>query len=288
MSLKDNIEILIKSKIKDHYKEVKSLMTPAIGVKIIDALNKVYISKFGGVPDVSETFEWPTFNGKLMLFLCQIKLSELEGFEKHEYMPNKGMLYFFLRSDFIFDQGAIPNLKGEFKVLFLENDTSLNSYSFEQNQKEPFRFDELNFRFYQHYTFPEWDSIEAEENPEIYKDDIIEQLYSEICEMSGHPSDIIGHQILGKPNSLQACVSFLYSMSELGYNFSNGPLDKEKTEIASLQSKKYINLLQIDCEDKKLNFSEIFLGDDVLYFGIKEEDLKNKDFSSVMFEMQIT
>ena len=62
-------------------------------------------SKFGGKPDIPESFEWPYFctntfdddeiKPRALAFLMQINCEEISEFDKDGLLPDKGMLYFF-------------------------------------------------------------------------------------------------------------------------------------------------------------------------------------------------
>ena len=53
-------------------------------------------SKFGGLPDVPEGFDWPLGNDDYFEFIAQFDLSELPDFRNRSDLPAAGMLSFFL------------------------------------------------------------------------------------------------------------------------------------------------------------------------------------------------
>ncbi len=56
-------------------------------------------SRFGGLPDLPDGFEWPCSESHYYEFLCQIKLDELPDCEARSLLPRSGMLSFFVGAD---------------------------------------------------------------------------------------------------------------------------------------------------------------------------------------------
>ncbi len=75
-----------------------ALLRPAIALSATradDALIPLGASKFGGAPDVTAGFEWPTWNGEPLGFLAQINLEEVAPFDVEGVLPRSGVLAFF-------------------------------------------------------------------------------------------------------------------------------------------------------------------------------------------------
>jgi hypothetical protein len=53
-------------------------------------------SRFGGLPDVPEGFEWPRVEGRPARFLLQLRCADLAAHAEHTLLPRDGMLWFFL------------------------------------------------------------------------------------------------------------------------------------------------------------------------------------------------
>lgn len=101
-------------------------------------------SKWWGAPDLPEDWEYPEMvneegNPLPLLFLCQIRCSDLATFDTKNLLPHKGMLYFFAAiQDFLedFDFGnSIPLYHGYgelskeyFKVLYSPTTDNLSTY----------------------------------------------------------------------------------------------------------------------------------------------------------------
>lgn len=56
-------------------------------------------SKFGGAPDVAPTFTWPSFEGRPLAFLAQVRLSDVGPEVRHSLgLPADGLLGFFFEA----------------------------------------------------------------------------------------------------------------------------------------------------------------------------------------------
>lgn len=52
-------------------------------------------SKFGGHPDLPQTYTWPDYQRSPLPFIAQINLSDILSYDIKHYLPPTGMLYFF-------------------------------------------------------------------------------------------------------------------------------------------------------------------------------------------------
>lgn len=105
-------------------------------------LEEVGQSHFGGLPDVPEGFEWPSYEyvekkylpfGKVedgetklchLHFIAQFNLEQISLLDKDNLLPKKGLLLFFYDC---YNQcwGYDPKEKGSWRVLYFENIASL-------------------------------------------------------------------------------------------------------------------------------------------------------------------
>lgn len=67
------------------------------GAKLIKTENKGF-SKFGGLPQVPENFNWPLYKGNPLPFLLQIDFEEINSDGKINDFPTSGLLYIFVNS----------------------------------------------------------------------------------------------------------------------------------------------------------------------------------------------
>lgn len=52
-------------------------------------------SKIGGLPDLPAGVRWPQLHGQPQAFLAQIRLADVQPFDKEGLLPRQGMLWFF-------------------------------------------------------------------------------------------------------------------------------------------------------------------------------------------------
>jgi uncharacterized protein YwqG len=74
---------------------VAPTLRPVVGRRPVDTVS-VGCSKFGGLPDVDSTFEWPTEDDthEPLALVCQLQLAEA-GPASDGILPSTGMLYLF-------------------------------------------------------------------------------------------------------------------------------------------------------------------------------------------------
>ena len=112
---KQLLDLILSSFPKD-FSEVLKFVKPTIGIKAGEKTQeREATSKFGGSPDIPNGFNWPSFQGKPMAFLCQIVLEEITGYEPSHLLPKTGVLYFFAHTAL---KDRFPEQTGEFKVMY--------------------------------------------------------------------------------------------------------------------------------------------------------------------------
>ena len=239
-------------------------------------------SKIGGCPHLKEGFKWPMFNGSPLAFLGQINLKEVSNHDSQNLLPSSGILYFFYEGgDDVW--GFDPKDKEGFKVIYEKSVENLILTSLPEELDEDLVFSPCKLKFTEENTYSEdpysiYYSLKPN-NDEITDD----KLFNLIANYYGENSKI-NTQLLGNPYLLQGNIFLesqlvsngLYCGDETGYN---NPKAKE------LESgvKNWILLFQLDSEDN----ADMMWGDfGIIYFTIKEEDLKNHDFGNIWFSYQ--
>ncbi|WP_375561653.1 YwqG family protein [Bernardetia sp. OM2101] len=259
---------------------IKSFLKPAINISFEKSksigLGK---SKFGGTPDLPKDIEWARFEGKPMIFLAQINLSELKEYDLNNELPKTGILYFFIHFkepenqfgaeyNFIFD-------KQEYSVLYSENE-NLEKTDFPSDLISLYHFNEVALNFSNIYTFPSYETLEAESINEKDR----ENFYT-FNEMHGNNE---GEQILGYTMPIQSDVTGDWAFSYL--NLTSWDLsEQDKKKIDNIRP-KFVTLLQFSLENDITGFNKI--GISIGYFGITKEDLKNKNFKNSILVLQDT
>lgn len=76
--------------------ELEDLARNAIQLVVTSDLpTTIGTSRLGGLPDLPDEIEWPTWNDVPLAFIAQINLAEAEPFDLEGCLPKSGMLYFF-------------------------------------------------------------------------------------------------------------------------------------------------------------------------------------------------
>ena len=246
----------------------------------------MHFDSFGGAPELPASLSWPlNRNGRPLMFLGQIQLSNLAGFDIPAECPRKGRLYFFCDGieggDFP-RLGYKPETKQGWRVLY-EPDESL-----ELNAVEP--PDELSAREIfpcvvltptQDITLPATRSIGLSALPEMNQDtwERFLALRNEIG------PDAPRHRMFGHPDAIQGCMQRMAQFISNGAILPKGVYSYyEHPRAAELMpgAHDWILLLQIDSEN-----DWVYWGDaGSLYFWIKRSDLAERRFQNVWFFMQ--
>lgn len=210
---------------------------------------KPWESKLGGCPYLEALEDYPLDKqGKPMIFLAQINLSDLIGLDN---MPQRGLLQFFIHNDDCY--GYNGPCKVRYIEEFITDESKLvskNSYEEDYRDLLPF-----NNEGKMHFTIREmpitsscerFDDL-SEEKP--FNEEQEEKMWEEF--------DGAGSRVGGYPYFVQA--------EPVYYDDCN------------------ILLLQLDIEDE----CGIMFGDTGnCNFFIREKDLKNRDFSKVEYDWQ--
>ncbi|BCY28868.1 YwqG family protein [Flavobacterium okayamense] len=261
---------------------VLGLLKPTISIKTKATKEKIKIgkSKFGGLPDLPLGTEWPILNGFPFAFIGQINLEEIK-FDVENKLPEKGILYFFFSTNQT-DYQSEPFNKIHKVLYFNENIDDLKTQDYPINYNDLAKFKECKIEFNEHYSLPSYQNYQILENGFSDEDEnLLFEANELICEMTGANQDI-GHQILGNANAVQGDVSYWWANQN--YNLENEIDEKKKTEIRK-NEKEIILLLQVDMLDENPEFSK-FGASGGIYFGIKKQDLENKNFENTKFVIQ--
>lgn len=244
---------------------------------LFERIDGTGFSKIGGIPVVPEGFEWPTWNGKPLAFLMQLKFSEINGGGQISYLPASGLLYVF------YDQeqstwGFDPKDAGSWRVFYSAEDVELKQGKYPSNIKERYHEKLLASKIVK--TYPAWDDAN------IMALNLTDEQEDWYCEFrNAFLDDAPGHQLGGWPNPIQGSdmdlecelvSNGLYCGDETGYNDPRAKaLEQNKDE--------WILILQIDSDDD----AGMMWGDlGTLYFWIKKKDLGELNFHNVWMILQ--
>ena len=275
---------------------LKSILEQLVRNEISITLNKadgsVTGSRFGGKPVAPDHFEWPRFeaenyNGETadrpLSFLCQISLEEIASFDKDSLLPHKGLLLFFYEQESArwgFDLAD----DGCSRVFYFENSEDLVLTEFPADLKEEYRVKEYALSFCAGKSFPSFEELECHSDVDCDWD-----AYDEMLEKADYDVESERHKLLGYANLVQD--EMLTECERISRGFSCGDAksyqstpDEEKADIKRSASDWTLlfQMASIEDDDYELMFGDV--GN--LYFYIRKDDLKNKNFDNVHFSLQ--
>jgi uncharacterized protein YwqG len=256
--------------------QLASLLTPSIRLKT-DAVPEeklgVGSSHLGGTPDFAPGMSWPDCNGVPMAFLGQIRLSDVAALDHDARLPYSGMLYFFYEAQ---EQTWGPDDPWNWKVMHLDEDRdTLQRVSPPANLPEESRFQCCRVSFSLEITVPPYDSQLIER---LELSDTEGDAYINLLEALDRTEPI--HRLLGYPEPIQGdmraeCLSAIYGDGASTSDTRRMELEKGITD--------WQLLFQIDSDDSL----KTMWGDaGRIYFWIREQDLKNRDFGKALLVLQ--
>jgi hypothetical protein len=120
------IALIEEAGLSDHAEQLLTRAQPAIHLKLQRVENEGEIeigqSKSGGSPDLPTGIEWPYWQDKPLIFMMQIRLSQVAPFDSQNLLPYRGMLYFFYAADSQ-PWGFDPASRGSNCVLFINHES---------------------------------------------------------------------------------------------------------------------------------------------------------------------
>jgi uncharacterized protein YwqG len=285
-------------KIGSFYNIIEPTLKNAIRIKLNPVSeNKIDIgkSKIGGKPDLPLNQKWFTETNieiikekklfflnkksekeitRSLSFLAQINLSEIKNYDTENLLPKSGILYFFYSSEqssWGFDFAD----RNKFKVFFYDDDlNNLRRNEFPENLEEDGKFKSCELNFESEVSLPSCDNEIYGKLKEEEMDLIFEEILNEetINKLLGH-SDIIQNEM---ELECELVTNGIYCGDPSGFN---NPKAKELEKNA----KDWQLLFQIDTNEE----AEMMWGDcGRIYFWIKKEDLKNKNFENCWMILQ--
>lgn len=248
--MEQKIEILIDKYELTHLKqELINTVFPCI--KVVPKQQEIIAigsSKMGGVPDLPNTFKYPTYKENPLRFIAQFNLSDLQNVGMDHNLPKKGMLYFFSIENY-FEEDVDPTEAG--RVLYYDIPVEQLRRADEIQAK----YNQCAITFELTYKLPEL-FIEDEADSDRFL-----QLLEELI-----PDNYDNHQMFGEPFSVQGEVLY------------------ETGQYMGIDPQHMTLLFQIDSDTKNCNMMWGDLG--MLYFCIGNEDLKNRHFENTCCVLQ--
>ncbi len=251
-------------------------------------------SKFGGKPELPEGFQWSYFTTdtfdddevkpRPLAFLAQMNCAEVSAYDKEGLLPEKGMLYFFyeLGSQ---KWGFDPADKGCARVFYYEGESEgVTEMELPEDLAEDYWLPELSVSFWNRDDVPDW-----AEYAEYHDTDGGFEIYGEAREkLIGGGNENYITKLLGYADIIQSdmlCECEL--VGGRGLNIGRGFPEMTEEEKAQLvrDAQEWILLFQMDTVEK--DGFELMFGDcGRIYFYIRKEDLRNRNFENVWLSLQ--
>lgn len=266
----DDIEKVFKAfDLESKLESFKPLIRSKIDVQLLPASDdelEIGQSKLGGQPDLPGSYEWPkTKDDESLSFLAQLNCAELMAYDQDGLLPKKGLISFFYCSDQE-AWGFDPNDRDQFKVIYTEPIGNLVRMDLPDDLDDHAIFKTNQIIFDSSLSLPGWEheSIEG-----MLSDDETDH-YIEISSGSEN-------QLLGYANCVQEPMELECQLVTNGI-FCGDPSGYEDPRRKELEEgiEDWILLFQLNSDDDKTG---MMWGDEgKLYFWIRKQDLKNRNF----------
>ena len=243
-------------------------------------------SKIGGKPYLPKDFIWPYYQGLPLSFLAQINLEEVSSLDKDKLLPDKGILYFFYELE-TEEWGYKPQSKGCAKVFYYEDISNFSLIDFPKDIKDYCKVPEFKVAFKSNISLPSYENFylflkehDTFKEQDISFSDFI-PLYDELFIPDNNYTKLLGYpEVIQNPME-EECEAVIRGFDMGGVE--SYPKKYQK-EIRSA-SKDWILLFQMDTVET--SDYELMFGDSGhIYFWIKKEDLKNKNFDNIWLILQ--
>ena len=253
-------------------------------------------SKIGGKPDLPKDFQWFYYNGedykkivenRPLSFLMQINCEEIHKYDKESLLPEKGMLYFFYEL-FTMTWGFSPQDRGSAKVFYYDGEIEdLVPADFPKDMEEDCIIPEskINFESMNDYPIDFLDYYDVDDSDEEMERK--EKEFKKELEELGYKADttkLLGHPELIQEEYWEKCEgvagkNIYYGSVPIKYGS-----DEVKNSIKE-NAKDWILLMQMS--ELEIGDYGLYFGDSgKIYFNIRKEDLKNKNFDNVWLILQ--
>lgn len=251
-------------------------------------------TRFGGVPDVPEGFEWPVFvsdtyddcevKARPLAFVAQFHCAELKKFDRENLLPETGVLSFFYEMSSM-RWGFDPKDEGCCRVYWFEDVKSLAPAHVPDSLEEDYRFPSFGITAGLVDSFPAYGDFSVGLPFDVKNWDAYEAACKEmgIAAEAGQFSRLIGW-----PEVLQNNMTTECELISRGYYLGNTWKDIPQEEIEEAKQtslEEWRLLFQLDTVEK--DDFELMFGDcGSIYFYIRKDDLKARRFDRVWMILQ--
>lgn len=245
-------------------------------------------SKLGGLPDLPPTMDWPVWKGQPLSFIGQFNMAEVVPFDSDKSLPQTGFLYVFYEANEQSVWGFDPGDRGAWRILYFDGPAS----ELARRTKPPFetsgsvpkaQFNECPIEFSKGVSLP------GSVSSVVDTLKLTEQEHENYSEFLEDVAELFGdgpayHHFLGYPQQIQGEMELecqlvshgLYCGDASGYENSGRSQLEDGTKDWRL-------LLQVDSdEDVGMMWGDVGR----IYFWIRHDDLKARNFENVWFVLQ--
>lgn len=214
-------------------------------------------SKYGGQPDVPEDFQWPLDNNNRPLsLLLQINCSDLTPLASEDYLPKSGHLYFFYELGEQNWEGA----ENSIRVIYIDTQhNELHRIDYPKTLTNEFKLKERVISFKTKDSYPSFQDFSNQNTEYKHIIDKVESFNEARNRLESEPSINAIGTMFGYADLIHDAI-----VNDLNANIL-------LLQLSSIEDDSY-ELLFGDCGD--------------IYFYISHQDLKNKDFRNLKFELQ--
>ena len=262
--------------------QLASVITTSIRLKteaVTEGKLAVGSSRLGGTPDLAPGMSWPVCNGVPMAFMAQIRLSDAVAHDPDARLPRSGMLYFFYEAK---EQkwGFDPKDRDNWKVIYHDGDLgTLQPAEPPANLPEESRFRCCRVAFSTEIGVPPYESVTVER---LRLSDTESDAYGRLLDALERHEPV--HRLLGYPEPIQGDMQAECQFASNGVNTggSNGENEAQRADLRKGITDWQL-LLQIDSDD---SLGTMWGDAGRIYFWIREQDLKSRDFAKVWLVLQ--
>lgn len=241
--------------------------------------NLVGACRLGGTPDLPVDLPWPEGDGGPLSFLMQINLAAIASMIPGDELPDRGLLSFFydaMEQPWGFD----PAHYGGWRVLYVAPETDIHRRALPDSLDQWGRFRPIALSAAKQLTFPPPESFDVEQivggTPEAY------DMYAPV--LGDRPGELVT-QLLGQPEPVQGDMQHECQLASNGVYCGDGKYRVDPKAIALLKDSGQWRLLaQIDSHEDETGMMWGDVGR--LYFWIREQDLKDRDWDAAWLVLQ--
>lgn len=235
-------------------------------------------SQIGGLPDLPDPAVWPRHQGKSLSFVAQINLAELPDDAPATDLSKTGMFYFFYdceKSAWGYD----PKDKGSWRVLYAEHPPEgPPELTFPDDIPEHARYARTVVEIVSGRSIPDTFDVPPGSDLSVEQKGLIDDLLARHV-YARSPV----HQLLGHPITIQGDMHLECQFASHGLPCGPGVHDDPRAKELESGALDWQLLLQIDSDDAA-GMMWVDLG--TLYFWIRSEDLRERNFEGVWMILQ--